>query len=63
MQAQQPIAQDIVMEDVLKAMTLVEGAVEYMVLNSEGEPTLTQVYPSRRVHPSLQNAHCTSPSY
>lgn len=40
MQAQQPIVQDIVMEDVLKAMTLVEGAVEYMVLNSEGEPTL-----------------------
>lgn len=60
MQAQQPIAQDIVMEDVLKAMTLVEGAVEYMVLNSEGEPTLIQASPSRRAPPSLQNAHCTS---
>jgi hypothetical protein len=33
------------MEDVLKAMTLVEGAVEYMVLNSEGRSMITQASP------------------
>jgi hypothetical protein len=33
------------MEDVLKAMTLVEGAVEYMVLNSEGASITMQAFP------------------
>lgn len=35
------IQQDINVEDVLRGMTMVEGAVEYLVLNSEGTLVLT----------------------
>jgi hypothetical protein len=35
------IQQDINIEDVLKGMALVEGAMEYMVLNAEGIPIAT----------------------
>jgi DNA polymerase III psi subunit len=62
MQAQQPITQDIVVEDVLKAMTLVDGAVEYLVLNSEGIAYLTQEYQSRRAPALPPNELCTCPS-
>jgi hypothetical protein len=45
------IAQDINIEDVLKGMVLVEGALEYMVLNSEGTALSMQAFLSRRVPP------------
>ena len=44
--------QDINVEDVLKGMSMVEGAQEYLVLNSEGTPCLIQASPSRRAPPS-----------
>ena len=36
MQAQHMMPQDINVDDVLKGMSMVEGAQEYLVLNSEG---------------------------
>ena len=48
MQAQQIIQQDINVEDCLKGMSMVDGAMEYLVLNGEGNITFTQAFPSRK---------------
>ena len=61
-QAQQMIPQDINVEDVLRGMVMVEGAKEYLVLNSEGISTSTQEFPSRKVQQSLLKRHCIYPS-
>jgi hypothetical protein len=44
-------------------MTLVEGAVEYMVLNSEGTSIYIQVFPSRKARQLLQSEHSIFPSF
>ena len=49
MQAQQMIQQDINVEDVLKGMVMVDGAKEYLVLNSEGTSLPIKAFQSRRV--------------
>ena len=61
-QAQQMIPQDINVEDVLRGMVMVEGAKEYLVLNSEGTLIFIQEFPSRRVLPSLPRRLCICPS-
>lgn len=55
--------QDINMDEVLKLMSTVEGATEYMITNAEGKERLIQASPSRRARESHQSGPCTSPSW
>lgn len=48
MQAQQIMQQDINVEDVLKGMVMVDGAKEYLVLNSEGTPIFNKGIPIKK---------------